>query len=198
MVNKMKFLRTSIKFNKRKLKFLLFILFLGILMGFFLNLKVDSSEFIKQIQDINVSLQNNHVNFIMIHILVLLFLVSTSFSMVGIVLFFFYFIFEVACISYSSFIFMHVFGFTGLIFGILYNVVTKLFFLICLFAIFNKVYFLVKNKFFNKEDSHEQVMQISFKKKYLEIAICCIGIILYDIFLYFGGSGILLKLTNIL
>ena len=52
MVNKMKFLRTSIKFNKRKLKFLLFILFLGILMGFFLYLKVDSSEFIKQIQDI--------------------------------------------------------------------------------------------------------------------------------------------------
>lgn len=198
MVDMMKFLGTGIKFNKRQLKFLLFILFLGVLMGFLFYLKVDSSVFMEQIQDINVSLQNNHINFIMIHIFVLLFLISTSFSMIGIVLFLLYFIFEIACISYSSFVFMNAFGVSGFIFGILYNIVIKFFFLVCLFIIFKKVYFIVKNKFFNKEDHGQQVMQISFKKKYLEIAICCICIILYDIFLYFVGSGILLRLTNIL
>lgn len=194
----MKLLGTGFKLNKKQLKFLLFILFLGVLMGYLFYLKVDSSVFMGQIEQIKVSLQDSHINFIMVHIFVLLFLISTSFSIVGIVLFLLYFIFEVACISYSSFIFMKAFGLSGFIYGIFYNFVIKFFFLVCLLVIFKKVYFIVKNKFFNKEDHGQQVWQFSFKKKYLQIIVCCICIVLYDVFLYFFGSQILMKLTNIL
>lgn len=194
----MKLLGTGIKLNKRQLKFLLFILFLGVLCGFLFYIKVDSSVFIKQIQEIDINLQSSHVNFIINHILVLFFLLSTSFSIIGIILFLLYVVWEVTCISYSSFVFMNAFGFSGLIYGIIYNLVIKFFFLFSLFVIFKKVYFIFKNKFFNKDDQEQQMMHFSFKKKNMEIIICCICIILYDIFLYFLGSQILLKLTFLL
>lgn len=189
----MKLFGTSLKINQKQLRILLFLLFLGVLLGFLFYLKIDSTNLISSIETLDTHLQENHVNFIFSHIFTLIFLIGSSFAVIGIVFFFLYIIWEFTCISYSIFLFFRVFQVSGFVYGIIYNIVIKLFFLCCLFIILKNVYFIIKHKFFYKEE--ETSLSISYKKEYMKILASILAIFLYDLFLYFFGSSILLKLT---
>ena len=172
--------------DKKQLRVAFILLFLGITLGFLFYIKIDSTSIIEQIKNIDSYLKETPINFILVHILTLFFLMSVSFSFVGIFLFALYFIWEFACITYACFIFANVFGLMGFLYGIIYNIVIKLLFLILLVIIFKKIYFFLKNK--NNKD-----LSLILKKKKLEIIFCLITIFVYDIILYFIGNEILLK-----
>lgn len=184
----MKLWKKGFMIDKKQLRVGFIILLLGVFLGFLFYIKLDSTTILEQIKNIDTYLQGTHINFIWLHILVLFFLFSVSFSFVFLFFFAIYFIWEIACASYACSIFIDVFGFMGLFFGIFYNIVIKFVFLILLLVIFKKLYFLLKNR------NHSELGQIIRKTK-LEIAFFFILILVYDVFLYFMGSEILLKLT---
>ena len=184
----MKLWKKGFMIDKKQLRVGVIILLLGVFLGFLFYIKLDSTTVLEQIKNIDTYLQDTHINFIWLHILILFFLFSVSFSLAFLFFFAIYFIWETACASYACFIFMNAFGFMGLFFGIFYNIVIKFVFLILLLVIFKKLYFLLKNR------NHSELGQIIRKTK-LEIAFFFILILVYDVFLYFMGSEILLKLT---
>ena len=185
----MKFLGTNFHLSKKYVKFLLFFLFIGIILGFLFYKKIDSSLFIQDIENIREGLVSAHINFIVQHFIVLAVLLFGSFMIFGVILFPLYFIWEIACITYSIFIFQSIFGVSGILFGIFYHIVIKAFFLFCLFILFKNVFEIIKVKLFHKEEHSK-----TFANQYKMILLSIFMIFIYDILLYFFGNDILLKL----
>lgn len=188
----MNFIRTSLKLDKKYLKILLAFLCLGIFVGFIFYKKIDSTFFIDDIQNIVTNLESVHINFFFLHFIVISILIASSFMIFGVLLFPVYFLWEIICISYSIFIFGEVFGLSGVFFGVFYNLFLKGLWLIVLYLVFKNVYFIIKNNIIHKKDD------FSFKKQYQIVFISILIILIYDIFIYFFGNSILLKLTFIL
>ena len=173
----MNFIRTSLKLDKKYLKILLAFLCLGIFVGFIFYKKIDSTFFIDDIQNIVTNLESVHINFFFLHFIIISILIASSFMIFGVLLFPVYFLWEIICISYSIFIFGEVFGLSGVFFGVFYNLFLKGLWLVVLYLVFKDVY---------------------FKKQYQIVFISILIILIYDIFIYFFGNSILLKLTFIL
>ncbi len=191
----MKLIRTSFQFSKREWKIFIFFVLLGTMIGFLMFQNIDSSVFISEIENIEVGLANSHIHFLFLHLVVLSVLIASSFIAVGFILFPLYFLWEIICISYSIFTFAHVFGFTGFLYGIIYNIILKAVFLICLFLIFRSLFVIMKKRFFKKKEE-EQTSSLQGREKVIFISVAVL--LLYDLFLYFLGNQILLKLCFLL
>lgn len=184
----MKVMKNILKLNKKKQKILALILIVGLIIGYILYKKT-SPIILDDITNIKSNLENNPLNFIGPHIITLALILSSSIFFLGPILFLLYFIWEVACISFSLFSFSSAFQFQGFLYGLLYNILTKLLFIICLIFIFFQVTKIIKSII------HKEPLDINtLKKEYHHILISIAIIFLYDILLYFFGSTILLKL----
>ncbi len=190
MGDTMNFFKTNFKLSRPQLRFLLILLLLGIILSFIIYKKIDQSLYIDDIKNISSSLTTNHINFIFTHFIVTSVLLVSSFMYIGLILFLFYFLFEITCISYSLIAFTSVFSLPGFFYGILYNLIIKLFFLICLVIIFKNIITIIKRVRKNKEE-------INIKKELKIIFTCFLSITIYDLFLYFFASFLLNKLTFI-
>lgn len=188
----MNLIGTSLKLTKKQRKILVIFLTIGLVLGFILSKKIDDPTLIESITNISSSLENNHINFILLHILVLAILIASSLMVIGIFLFPLYFLFELTCISYSIFTFISIFHLSGLIYGILYNIFIKLLYLILLYIIFKNILMIIKSLRQNGEDPN------ILKKHYQKVILSILFIFIYDLFLYLLGSTILLKLSFII
>ena len=191
----MKQIRTSLNLSKKQKQFLLIILFLGILIGFLLYKKIDQSLVIDNITNIESTLENNRINFLFMHLIVLSLLIASSTLMIGIILFPIYFIMEIATITYSILCFSNAFQISGVLYGIIYNIITKGFYIILLIILTKNIYKIAKMNIttWKNKENH----QID-SKEYKKIAILSLSILVYDLFLYLLGSKILLKLSFII
>ena len=188
MVDHMKLMKKTLKLNKKQKKIVIFILVMGLITGYILYKKM-SPTMLDNITNIKSNLENNSLNFIGLHIITLALILASSFFFIGPILFVLYFLWEVSCISFSLISFSSAFQFSGFLYGLLYNILTKLNFIICLIIILKKVTRIIKSII------HKEPFDINIlKKEYRDILIALIAIILYDIFLYFFGGTILLKL----
>ncbi len=193
----MNIIRTSLKLNQKQVKILLFLLFLGIIIGFLLYHKIDGELIEEQLLSIPELLQQQHLNFIFVHSAILLILIASSFMFFGLVLFPLYFVWEIACVCYALFSFFSVYSLSGFLFGLLYQIVIKLPFLICLVILFKNVYYIVKNNLFGKFNLQEG-QSISFTKQYKMIILAFFFVFVYDVLLYFFGGLLLAKLCFII
>ncbi len=191
----MKLIRTSFQFSKKEGKILAVFVLLGVIIGFLLFQNIDSSVFISEMENIEVGLANNHIHFLFLHMIVLSILIASSLAAIGLVLFPLYFLWEIICISYSVFTFAHVFGLAGFFYGLVYNLVLKAVFLICLFLIFRNLFSVMKERFFKRKEK-EQGSFFQGREKVIFISVAVI--LLYDLLLYFAGNQILLKLCFLL
>ena len=191
----MKQIRTSLNLSKRQKQFLLIIFFLGILIGFLLYKKIDQSLVIDNIINIEDTLENNRINFIFIHLIVLSILIASSTLMIGIVLFPFYFIMEIASVTYSILCFSNAFQLSGIIYGLIYNLITKGVYLLLFVILAKKLTKLIKNNITSWKKRENQ--QLDWKE-YKMIALFSLSILVDDLFLYLLGSEILLKLSFII
>lgn len=188
MVDHMKLMKKTLKLNKKQKKIVIFILVMGLITGYTLYKKM-SPTMLDNITNIKSNLENNSLNFIGLHIITLALILASSIFFIGPILFVLYFLWEVSCISFSLISFSSAFQFSGFLYGLLYNILTKLNFIICLIIILKKVTRIIKSII------HKEPFDINIlKKEYRDILIALIAIILYDIFLYFFGGTILLKL----
>lgn len=188
MVDYMKLMKKTLKLNKKQKKIVIFILVMGLITGYILYKKM-SPTMLDNITNIKSNLENNSLNFIGLHIITLALILASSIFFIGPILFVLYFLWEVSCISFSLISFSSAFQFSGFLYGLLYNILTKLNFIICLIIILKKVTRIIKSII------HKEPFDINtLKKEYRDILIALIAIILYDVFLYFFGGTILLKL----
>lgn len=184
----MKLMKKTLKLNKKQKKIVIFILVMGLITGYILYKKM-SPTMLDNITNIKSNLENNSLNFIGLHIITLALILASSIFFIGPILFVLYFLWEVSCISFSLINFSSAFQFPGFLYGLLYNILTKLNFIICLIIILKKVTRIIKSII------HKEPFDINIlKKEYRDILIALIAIILYDVFLYFFGGTILLKL----
>ena len=174
--------------------YLLIIAFLviGVICGIiFLNI---ASEDAKEIIFLNINnyilnMSNNHVNNILLHLIVLSSLVISSFFIIGIPISMFYLFYNGFSIGFIVSSFINIFGINGFIYGLIYVIITKgLFIILCsiLTIYLIKISKLIIDKVVNK---------ISIKDKIYYLLIKCIIIIgivlLIDVLLYFFGIPIL-------
>ena len=188
----MKKFGTSLNLSKKQKRVLIIFLGISLVLGYILSKKINNSPLIEDISNITISLENNHINFIFLHILVLSILIASSTVIIGIFLFPIYFLFELSSISYSLFTFISIFHFSGFLYGLLYNFIIKLFYLVALYIIYKNILRIVKKIRQKCQDS------LVFKKCYQNIILGIISIFIYDLFLYLLGSTILLKLSFII
>ena len=126
---------------------------LGFLIAFLLFKNLDTSIFTSNIANIKGTLEENHINYLFLHFIIISFLLASSLIMIGIILFLGYFIFESASISFSLLSFYQTFKIKGLFYGIIYNIINKLIFIICITLIFKKINVKSNNgRFINEAD----------------------------------------------
>ena len=179
---------TSFKLSKYQ-KLLLFLLFISLILSFIFYHKLINNTIINEVKDID-NMLSNHLNFISLHLNIIGILLIISLILLSKFLFPFIIIYELLSIIYNIFIFFHVFKFKGLIFSLIYNLITKALYLLFLLLLYKHIRKLVKD-IKNKTISNN----INYLRK---IAIYIILIIINDILIYFLANKILLKLTFII
>ena len=192
----MKLLRTSWKLDKNQIRIFIILGIIGIFIGFLFYKNIDKSLFIKDIENIVVTLRNTHINYLFMHFIILAILITSSLIVFGLVLFLIYFILEIACISYSIFIFADIFGASGFIYGIIYNFFNKFVFILCILLIFKNILVMIKNTIYFKFGKNNE--KIEYQKQFRNIIFLMFIILIYDIFIYFLGNLILVWFSFII
>ncbi len=180
-------------YNKKYFQKILIISLLGFFLGIIFFKKLSNETLLNEILNIENLLTNTHINYLPSHFLILSFLSLAS--LIGLYSFIvpLYLIFEFACISYNILIFTSSYHFKGLIYSLIYNLLTKGFYLILILIIIKKIRILIHSIFKTKETYNNSLI-INIKS----IKIYLILMILNDILIYLFGSNILLKLSFLL
>lgn len=172
--------------NKKELKYLGILLFLGFLFGFLILKKLNINPILEEIKNINIYINENHINFLNPHFLIISLLTILSLFIVGIILFPIYLIYESICIFINIYTLTMVYKLNGFVYSILYNIITKLIFMIMLLKIF-KVLIKIGKTIIKKEQNKKEIITKYLKKVFIYFSI----IIVNDFILYLLGSKIL-------
>lgn len=191
MVKQMKWLKIDYKrINKQKISIAIGLI-LAIFLGYILYKNMDNSSLITWISNIKVNLEGKHIQFLANHLLVLALLIFSAFLLIETITFRIYLILELACVSYGLLLFISVFKLPGLIYGVLYMILTKFIYLLALSIIFKKIKILRRSIITNQIDP-------KFKQNYYGVLLAIAIVILNDLFLFWLGSFIMLKLSFII
>ncbi len=186
-------MRTSL--NKKIYLFLGIILIIGILLGIIFLIYLDEASKELILLNINEWLQginDSHINNIIPHIVISSSLFILSLFIIGIPFVLFFVFYNGFSIGFMLTSLINIFGIKGLLYGIVYILITKgiYFFFLSIFIIslIKITYYFIKRIFFG-EKINKDTLSLLLKRVFI-----CIGVILIsDIILYFGGA----KLINI-
>ncbi len=185
--------------NKKIYLFLGIILAIGIILGVVFLIYLDEAS--KEIILLNINewlqgLENNHINNIFIHIVILSSLCILSIFLVGVPIFIFWVFYSGFSLGFLAASIINIFGIKGLLYSVVYIVVSKgiyLFFLAILIATILKGILLMGRYVIRKERINKDTVTLMYKR-----VLLCLGIILFsDIIIYFGGAK-LITLFNFL
>lgn len=186
-------LKTILKNNKKNLKYLFLLLFLGFLICFILIKKTDPTNIIEEIKNIDIYLKTNHINFIPSHFIYVIILCFSSFIILGPILIIIYMLYEAVCISFNIYTLTLCYKINGFIYSLFYNIITKFIFIFLIFKIFKISLKICKS--ITKKDEEAKASIIKNSKK-LALYFCLI--ILNDVIIYLIGNTILSKLLFII
>lgn len=185
-----------IKKHSNLILFLLIILFIGLLLGIILGLIQSSlfkNDLIYSANSIKEALLIVRINNILPHIILL----GLVFIMVFIIPLYFiniiYLLFKGISIGFNIYLLAKMFGFSGFLSALVYNIVTNLFFLSFLIFLFLKSGYLTKNLFWSFLNP-DKVKFSNLKKSFLALGVISIIIIINDLLLYFASPFLLPKI----
>ena len=184
-------MRTSL--NKKIYLFLSIILIIGILLGIIFLIYLDEASKELILLNINEWLQginDSHINNIIPHIVILSSLFILSLFIIGIPFVLFFVFYNGFSIGFMLTSLINIFGIKGLLYGIVYILITKgiYFFFLSIFIIslIKITYYFIKRIFFG-EKINKDTLSLLLKRVFI-----CIGVILIsDIILYFGGAKLI-------
>lgn len=185
-----------IKKHSNLILFLLIILLIGLLLGIILGLIQSSlfkNDLIYSANSIKEALLTVRINNILPHIILL----GLVFIMVFIIPLYFiniiYLLFKGISIGFNIYLLTKMFGFSGFLSALVYNIVTNLFFLSFLIFLFLKSGYLTKNLFWSFLNP-DKVKFSNLKKSFLALGVISIIIIINDLLLYFASPFLLPKI----
>lgn len=181
--------------NKKLSLFLGIIFTIGIILGFIFLIYLDEAN--KEIIYLNINewLQNlntSHINNIISHIAILSSLFILSLFMVGIPLSLFFVFYNGFSIGFLLMALIDIFGIKGLLYGLVYVIITKGIYLF-LALLFVLALIKIVIMFIKALISKEKINKDSLSKLLKRIFICIAIILISDVILYFGGT----KLINV-
>ena len=181
--------------NKKICLFFSIIFTIGIIIGFIFLIYLEESS--KELISLNInewlqSLSTSHINSILEHIIILSTLAILSIFVIGLPLIIFFVFYNGFSIGFLLMSLIEIFGVKGLIYGLIYLIITKgiylIFLTIFILALIKIIILIIKRLIWH------QKMNKNLLVTYCKRILICIGvIILSDIILYFGGT----KLINI-
>lgn len=179
-------MRTSL--NKRLYVIIGAIMVIGVIVGIIFVLMLDESTkeiIFLNINDMIQNISNTHINNIIIHLLILSTLLILSIFVIGAPLIIFFLFYNGFSIGFIISTITLIFGIKGLLFGLIYVIISKGIYILFLILFSNTLIKIVKNiidKFINKGRGKDILIRLGRK------ALLCIGFVaLSDIILYFGG-----------
>ncbi len=193
-----------IKYFKRHgvlLTFLGVLFLISIVIGIILFLK-SSNESKKYISDYLINLKenifNNRVNNIFKHLVIIIFIVLLSFTIMGYFSGIIYLFYEGISFGFTIASLVANYALKGFIFGIIYNIIFKLVFIIVYIIILLKLFDLVKlivNYFLFKRS---YLIKNKLKRVLLSILFLIVIIFINDIIIYFLTNFLLKLIINVL
>ena len=179
--------------NKKICLFFSIIFTIGIIIGFIFLIYLEESS--KELISLNInewlqSLSTSHINSILEHIIILSTLAILSIFVIGLPLIIFFVFYNGFSIGFLLMSLIEIFGVKGLMYGLIYLIITKgiyLFFLtIFILALIKIIILIIKRLIWH------QKMNKNLLVTYCKRILICIGvIILSDIILYFGGTKLI-------
>lgn len=179
--------------NKKELKQLLFLLFIGFLFGLLIIRKLNINPILEEIKNIDIYIKENSINFLSSHFIVISLLIISSLFIIGVILFPVYLLYESTCILFNIYTLSMVYKLNGFAYSILYNIITKLILMIMLLKIFKSLIKIGKT-IIKKEKNKKEIIIKYLKQAFIYFSI----IIINDFLLYFLGNKILSMLLFII
>ena len=195
MVKQMKYINSYLKKHQKYLKFIFITLIIGFIMGLFFYHKTDNTLFNTELKNIANILENNHLNYFLFHLIVLSLILVASFSVIGLILIPLYLLYEGICLGYNFLSFFTIFHFKGLLFSLIYLLITKLLYLILIIILFSQTLSLIKyliNLLKAKSPSYNLHHHLKI------IIISILSIFLNDLFIYLFAHKILSYISHFL
>ncbi len=174
--------------------FILTLLICGLLFGIiYFNLQNDLNKSLitEKISDFANIIKTTNQNMILNHLLIIIILMFLAYSIIGMPLILFYLFYESTSIGFFLASIFSIYKIKGLLFGIIFIIISKLPFILFLIYISYIALKITKKLLrvliFKENDSLYQLL----KNLFLKLAIAIITILIYDLFLYFFANKIL-------
>ena len=186
-----------IKRNKYLFIFLCGLLFISFISGIIIYLNIDNNvklDLFNNVFNIKESLINNRINNIFNHLFVVIFIVLLSFSCLGYFLGLFYLFYEGMSISFTFMFLCQIKGLKGLIFILLYDLLFKIVYLILIFMLLIKLFYIFRTiiRYFIYKSN------IYIKNTLISVFIIVLLIVINDILIYFLSNFFIKLLINML
>ena len=179
--------------NKKFYLFLSIIFVIGLILGVIFLIYLDEAS--KDILFLNINewlqgISNSNINNIVLHIIMLSSMFLLSIFLIGIPFVLFFAFYNGFSVGFTVTSLTSIFGIKGLLYGIIYVIITKgiyLFFLSIIIVSLLRVSLIILKSIFNKENIDKEKLALLLKKNLICIAI----ILINDIILYFWGTNLI-------
>ena len=179
--------------NKKFYLFLSIIFVIGLILGVIFLIYLDEAS--KDILFLNINewlqgISNSNLNNIVLHIIMLSSMFLLSIFLIGIPFVLFFVFYNGFSVGFTVTSLISIFGIKGLLYGIIYVIITKgiyLFFLSIIIVSLLRVSLIILKSIFNKENIDKEKLALLLKK----ILICIAIILINDIILYFWGTNLI-------
>ena len=179
--------------NKKFYLFLSIIFVIGLILGVIFLIYLDEAS--KDILFLNINewlqgISNSNINNIVLHIIMLSSMFLLSIFLIGIPFVLFFVFYNGFSVGFTVTSLISIFGIKGLLYGIIYVIITKgiyLFFLSIIIVSLLRVSLIILKSIFNKENIDKEKLALLLKKN----LICIVIILINDIILYFWGTNLI-------
>jgi len=187
-------LRTSLNKNKTRIVFILSLFVLGIIVGvaiFIREPEIMKNIIVLEMDGFGDLIRSTNQNQILFNSLILLILFLLNFTVIGFLGTLFYLFYQGCSLGFGVAVFAHTFGIGGLLFALLFNIVTKLVFILILFYLVFLGIRVVKRIVGSIVLKKDEITYL-FIKRHLMILGIVLGVgLLNEIIVYFLANRIL-------
>jgi len=180
-----------------RVKMILVIIVVSLLVAFVIYQKIDKNTTIKMVEGITGILETNRLNFLIYHIIIIAFLFLSVLLPFRHLIFIIYLFLELICINFNLIAFFSVYHLPGLLYSLLYIIITKGIYLI-LISIFYKLSYSTLTTVKDTLTSEPKSLMVYLNKRAHLLLGIILGLFLNDLVIYFLGNSILYKLCFIL
>lgn len=168
-------------------RFIIILAFVGLIVGLLFYIKFDNSLIFDSVVNIKSNL-SDHFSYFGRHFLIWAIIIFSCILSIGFIILPIYLILEFASITYSLLIFNNIFGFSGFLWGLIFNLILRLGFLIIILIFSYKFKCFIKNNF----------KLLDYNYLFKQIKIYFLITLFNDLLIYFLANYILFKLTFII